>query len=117
MSDVSERRHYPRYDVTYEIKVHLSGGGQTTARARDLSIGGMCVKGIPTWQADVGDKIQMSVEVPEFFLTITIGGEILWRDPDTKLVGVKFELSEEEMLVRVNKLKKLLAESTTAIEY
>jgi hypothetical protein len=117
MSDVSERRHYPRYDVNYEIKIHLSGGGQTTARARDLSIGGVCVKGIPTWQADVGDKIKMSIELPEFFLTVTIDGEILWRDSDTKLVGVKFEASEEQMLVRAKKLKKMLTKSTTAIEY
>ena len=117
MSDVSERRHYPRYDVNYEIQIHLAGGGQTTARARDLSIGGMCVKGIPTWQADVGDKLKMSIEVPELFLTITIDGEILWRDPDTKLVGVKFDLTEDEMIARANKLKKILVESTTPVEY
>ncbi|MBT6178104.1 MAG: PilZ domain-containing protein [Deltaproteobacteria bacterium] len=117
MSDESERRHYPRYDVNYEIKIHLASGGQTSARARDLSIGGMCVKGIPTWQADVGDKIKISIEVPDFFLTVTIDGEILWRDPDTKLVGVKFDLNEDEIMERVEKLKAILTESTTAVEY
>ena len=109
----NNRRHYPRYDVDYEIKIHLEGGGQTSARAKDLSLGGLCIKGIPTWQADVGDTIKMSIEVPEFFLTVTIDGEILWRDPDTKLVGVRFVLSEEEIIERAGKLKKLLVESTT----
>ena len=111
----TNRRHYPRYDVDYEIKIHLDGGGQTSARAKDLSLGGLCIKGIPTWQADVGDVIKMSIEVPEFFLTVTIEGEILWRDPDTKLVGVKFTLSEEEIIERAEKLKKLLVESTTPV--
>lgn len=107
------RRHYPRYDVDYEIKIHLKGGGQTSARAKDLSLGGLCIKGIPTWQADVGDTIKMSIEVPTFFLTVTISGEILWRDPDTKLVGVRFELTEDEIVERASKLKALLEESTT----
>jgi hypothetical protein len=77
----------------------------------------MCVKGIPTWQADVGDKIKMSIEVADLFLTITIDGEILWRDPDTKLVGVKFDLSEDEIIARAETLKKILVESTTPVEY
>ena len=115
MSEESNRRHYPRYEVDYEIKIHLAGGGQTSARAKDLSLGGMCVKGIPTWQADIGDTIKMSIEVPEFFLTITLNGEILWRDPETKLVGVRFELSEDEIVKKAEKLKNLLVESTTPI--
>ena len=112
----NNRRHYPRYDVDYEIKIHLEGGAQTTARAKDLSLGGLCIKGIPTWQADVGDTIRMSIEVPKFFLTVNISGEILWRDPDTKLVGVRFELNEDEIVERAEKLKALLVESTTPTE-
>ena len=119
MSDEAKqpnRRLYPRYDVDYEIKIHLPSGGQTSARAKDLSLGGMGIKGLPTWQADVGDTIKMSIEVPNFFLTFTIEGKILRRDSDTKLVGVRFELSEEEIVERVNQLKKLLVESTTPVE-
>lgn len=114
--DPAERRLYPRYNVDYEIKVHLAGGGQTSVRAKDMSLGGMCIKGLPTWQADVGDTIKMSIEVPKFFLTVTIDGKILWRDSETKLVGIRFELDEEEIVERANQLKKILIESTTPVD-
>ena len=111
-----ERRHYPRYDVDYDITIGLSDGGQTTARAKDVSLGGLCVKGLPTWQADVGDVVQMSITIPEFFITVSLQGEILWRDPDTKRVGVKFGVSEGELAERIGRLNTLLGESITPIK-
>ena len=105
-----ERREYPRYSVDFPVKVHLPSGGVTTVYARDLSIGGMCVRGLPTWQADVGHVLKLELEVPEFFVVVTIGVEIVWRDDGTKLVGLKFTESEDDIIARIQKLREMLGD-------
>ena len=103
-----ERREYPRYTVDLPVKVHLQGGGVTTVYAKDVSIGGMCVRGLPTWQADIGHKIQLELAVPEFFFTLMMEVELVWRDDGTKLVGLKFTESEDDIIARIEKLRDLL---------
>ena len=103
-----ERREYPRYSVDFPVKVHLPSGGITTVYAKDVSIGGMCVRGLPTWQADVGHKIQLELAVPEFFLTLLMEVEIVWRYDGTKMVGLKFTESEDDIIARIEKLRDLL---------
>ena len=103
-----ERREYPRYALDLPVKVHLPSGGVTTVYARDLSIGGMCVRGLPTWQADIGHILQLELAVPQFFLVVTIGVEIVWRDDGTKLVGLKFTESEDDIIGGIEKLRAML---------
>jgi len=105
-----ERREYPRYTVDFPVKVHLPSGGVTTVYARDLSIGGMCVRGLPTWQADVGHILQLELDVPEFFVMVKMGVEIVWRDEGTKLVGLKFTETEDDIIARIQKLREMLGD-------
>jgi hypothetical protein len=46
--------------------------------------------------------------VPEFFFTVMMEVELVWRDDGTKLVGLKFTESEDDIIARIEKLRDLL---------
>jgi hypothetical protein len=114
MSEEAKRkRRYPRYDVTYPITVRLPSGGVAKVKAQNASIGGLCLKGIPSWQADVGDTLTLEIDLEQFCLRLVLEASIIWRDPDSKLIGLAFQMGEENLSQRVADLIVLLQAAIT----
>lgn len=114
MSEEDKRkRRYPRYDVTYPITVRLPSGGVAKVKAQNASIGGLCLKGIPSWQADVGDTLTLEIDLSQFCLKLVLEASIIWRDPDSKLIGLAFQMGEENLSQRVADLIVLLQAAIT----
>lgn len=114
MSEEDKRkRRYPRYDVTYPITVRLPSGGVAKVKAQNASIGGLCLKGIPSWQADVGDTLTLEIDLEQFCIKLVLEASIIWRDPDSKLIGLAFQMGEENLSQRVAELIDLLQAAIT----
>ncbi len=108
-----KKRRYPRYDITYPITVRLPSGGVAKVKAQNASIGGLCLKGIPSWQADVGDSLTLEIDMEQFCLKLVIEASIIWRDPDSKLIGLAFKMGEENLSQRVQELINILQGAIT----
>ena len=88
------RRVFSRFDVEIPVRFNLKEGGVAHATANNVSLGGVSVVGLPTWQATVGDTIALMLDFKEINLTVTIESEITWRDEETNVVGISFNESE-----------------------
>ena len=103
-----ERRKSARLDVDLPVNVKLPNGGTAKIRTKNFSLGGLCVTGMPTWQADVGDVLELSVEIPEYNITINVAAVIQWRDQQSKLIGLMFRESPDALLTKIRKVMEVL---------
>ncbi len=103
-----ERRGKMRFDIDLPVTIKLPGGGAAQVRTVNFSLGGLCVTGMPTWQADIGDDLELSVHLPDFNLTIHVKAVIRWRDQESRLIGLMFRESPEALLTKIKKVMEIL---------
>jgi hypothetical protein len=86
----SEKRASTRYQV--EIDMHVVADGQeTTGRTLNLSLGGALVRvPLPT-PLRVGDRVQISFQVPEVATPLSVTAYVRWTDDlDDTVVGLQW---------------------------
>jgi hypothetical protein len=69
-----DRRRIPRYSCSGQVQITALplSGGVLRGRLRDLGLGGCCIEGIETVSPfDLGDRIEMLVEVNSWFFRAT----------------------------------------------
>jgi len=103
-----ERRKSARFDVDLPVNIRLPGGGSGKVRTKNFSLGGLCVTGMPTWQADVGDELELSVDISDYNITLHVQAVIMWRDQQSKLIGLMFRESPDALLTKIKKVMEVL---------
>ena len=107
-SPAQEQRSYPRFDITAPVTIHLPAGGLSTTTTRNVSIAGIGLKSIPSWQADIGENLTLEFDVKEFGIQLFIEAIIAWRDPDNQLIGLTFRMGRDSLSKKIQALINLL---------
>lgn len=86
----SDKRASTRYQV--EIDMHVvAEGREATGRTLNLSLGGSLVLVPATPPLRVGERVQISFQVPELAAPLTASADVRWvGDLDEALVGLQF---------------------------
>lgn len=100
-TDTADRRKEVRLNKTFEVSLCPSKYLlQTNALSRDISEDGICL--ISPYKMDIGEIIELGVQLPELKKPSLVTGEVVRRNEsdDPKfpyLMGVKFVKIEEDL--------------------